>query len=259
VNGQLYVIGGYTVDASGKETSVSNVDIYTPNSDDPAQGYWSKGVPIPAPVNDSVAGVFEDRYIVLVSGWSQDDNIADVQIYDTLRDRWRKGTAIPGTPVFGHAGGIAGNTLVYCGGAYKNPAWNKENGKPRYVTTDECWEGNLQSRATKIEWKKLPAHPGRAQYRMAAGVFGRRVVFTGGTDNPYNYDGVGYNAVPAEPSATTFAWNTKTHSWETLADNPAPTMDHRGLVADKNGLLLIGGMEAGQKVTNRVSQLIPPK
>jgi hypothetical protein len=36
-------------------------------------------------------------------------------------------------------------------------------------------------------------------------------------------------------------------------------MDHRGLVADKNGLLLIGGMEAGQKVTNRVSQLIPPK
>src|SRR5437762_3114742 len=37
VNGQLYVIGGYTVDTSGKEISVSNLDIYTPNSDDPTQ------------------------------------------------------------------------------------------------------------------------------------------------------------------------------------------------------------------------------
>jgi N-acetylneuraminic acid mutarotase len=260
VNNQLYVLGGYTVDAQGKEETVGYLDIYTPGKTEPEEGYWAKGLPIPIPVDDSLAAVFDNRYIILVAGWSQQDNVYDVQVYDTLRDRWRKGTPIPGTPVFGHAGAIAGKTIAYCGGAYKNPAWTKENGKPRYVVSKECWEGKITKDGRKIDWAKIiPEHPGKAQYRMAAEASGKRVVFTGGTDNPYNYNGIGYNGVPSEPSPATFAWNVDNHSWETLADNPVPSLDHRGMVASKDGLILIGGMEAGQKVTARVSQLSMPK
>ncbi|MCU1310910.1 MAG: kelch motif protein [Candidatus Angelobacter sp.] len=260
VNGQVFVLGGYTVGAQGKEISANEVDTYTPGKDDPAQGYWAKGLPIPIPLDDSVAVVLENRYIVLISGWSQQDNVSDVQIYDTVLDRWRKGRPIPGTPVFGHAGAISGKTIVYCGGAYKNPAWTNANGKPRYLVSNECWKGIVSKQGKNIEWGQLvPPHPGNAQYRMAAATWGKRIVFTGGTDNPYNYDGIGYNGVPSQPSPTTFAWNTGTNSWETLPDNPVPTMDHRGLVPSKDGLVLVGGMEAGQKVTKRVSQFAVPK
>ncbi|MCU1284528.1 MAG: galactose oxidase [Acidobacteriales bacterium] len=261
VRHQIYVIGGYTVDAQGKEVTSPNLDIYTPGKDQPEDGYWAKGIPVPIPVDDSVAGVYDGRFIFLVSGWSQQDNVTDVQIYDAYRDRWGTGTPILGTPVFGHAGAISGKTIVYCGGAYKNSAWTKENGKPRYIVSRECWQGtiSLKTKNLHVDWVRLPEHPGHAQFRMAAGVWGKRIVFTGGTDNPYNYDGIGYDGVPAQPSPTTFAWNLDTHAWETLPDNPNPTMDHRGLIPDKDGLMLIGGMEAGQKVTTRVSRLSIPK
>src|SRR5882757_11425824 len=68
LNDQVFVIGGYTVDAAGKEVSVSNLDLYTPTAADPTEGYWSKGVPVPVAVDDSLAAVYEGRYIVLISG-----------------------------------------------------------------------------------------------------------------------------------------------------------------------------------------------
>src|SRR5205807_129441 len=52
VDDQVFVFGGYTVDAQGKEVSVRDVDIYTPAKDDPSQGYWAKGLPIPIPLDD---------------------------------------------------------------------------------------------------------------------------------------------------------------------------------------------------------------
>jgi hypothetical protein len=256
VNGQIILLGGYSVDAQGKEVTVNNVDIYTPGKDDPSQGYWAKGLPIPIPLDDTVAVVYNDRYVILVSGWSQTDNVSDVHVYDVLRDRWRHSTPIPGTPVFGHAGAISGKTIVYCGGAFKNSAWTQENGKPRYLVSDECWEGTITKEGRRIAWARLAKeHPGKAQYRIGAGASGKRIVFTGGTDNPYNYNGIGYNGIPSEPSPTSFAWNTASGTWEKLPDNPAPTMDHRGMVPSKEGLVTIGGMESGQKVSRRVSQL----
>src|SRR3954465_8540201 len=44
VDGVAYVLGGYTVDTSGKHFTLADVDIYTPNTDEPTQGYWSKGI-----------------------------------------------------------------------------------------------------------------------------------------------------------------------------------------------------------------------
>ena len=90
---------------------------------------------------------------------------------------------------------------------------------------------------------------------MAAGVWGKWAVFTGGTANPYNYNGIGYDGNPASPSAVTFAWNTETNVWETLPQNPEPAMDQRAMAADKQGLVVVGGMEAGQKVIKRVAHL----
>lgn len=42
-------------------------------------------------------------------------------------------------------------------------------------------------------------HPGAPLYRAAGGASAGLALFVGGSDNPYNYTGVGYDGVPAEP------------------------------------------------------------
>lgn len=245
---QIVVLGGYVVDGQGGETTVSDVNIYYPY-----ENRWYRGEDIPVPVDDSVLGVYRDRYVYVVSGWSKTEPTRKVQIYDTEKNKWMEGTPIPGMPVFGHAGTLAGDTIVYVDGVAKSPAGASQ----KYVASSECWMGKIsKSDITKIEWSKLPDHPGPARYRIAAGAAekGDRIYFSGGTDNPYNYNGVGYNGQPSEPSPVTFAFNLKTGKWETINENtPDPVMDLRGLLVTHRGLILVGGMEKGQTVTPKVT------
>jgi len=54
----------------------------------------------------------------------------------------------------------------------------------------------------------------------------------------------------------TFAFDLHSNKWETLNENtPNPTMDHRGLLVTREGLVTIGGMEKGQQVSARVALL----
>jgi N-acetylneuraminic acid mutarotase len=249
----IYLLGGYTVDGRGDETTVRSVEVLVPS-----RGIWYRAADMPIPLDDSVTGVYRDRFIYTISGWSQEKPVPNVQVYDAQKDSWQQATPIPGTPVFGHAGGIVDDTIVYCDGAYKNPA----GADPKYVASDECWMGKIDHReVTKLQWSKLAAHPGSARYRIAAAGSDRdqKIYFTGGTDNPYNFNGLGYNGRPAEPSSMTFAFNLRTKKWDVLNDKtPNPTMDNRGLIVTSEGLVTVGGMENGQKVTSRIN-VIPRK
>jgi N-acetylneuraminic acid mutarotase len=249
VRDQLYLFGGYVVYAQGGEMVVPDVGAYQPSRD-----RWFRITDIPKPVADAVIGVYRDRYVYLVGGRSNNGVVNNVQVYDVEKDKWEQATPIPGPAVFGHAGGLVGETIVYVDGARENPA-----GSPRYIASDECWMGKIDHHdRTKIQWTKLPDHPGAARYRIAGGSSetDQKIYFAGGTDNPYDYNGIGFDGKPAEPSPMTFDFNLHTKKWETINDNtPDPTMDHRGLLVTHEGLVLIGGMEKGQKVTARVTLL----
>jgi N-acetylneuraminic acid mutarotase len=244
VRGRVYLFGGYTVAEDGSEHSLPNVDIYDPETDQ-----WSSGAPMPVPVDDAVSGVWRDSLIYLVSGWHDRDNVDDVQIYDPAADRWMTATPIPGAPVFGHTGGIAGNTIVYIDGTRTLP-----EGRPRFRIEGSAWAGDIDpDHPEVIRWRRLPPHPGPALYRgAAAGVSNRWVFFVGGSDNPYNYDGQGYDGVPSEPRAGAFAWDAQHGRWFTLPALSVATMDHRGIAILGPELFLVGGMESGQRVTRRV-------
>jgi N-acetylneuraminic acid mutarotase len=248
--GHIFLFGGYVVDSQNGETTVPDVNVYEPTSQ-----RWFRGADIPVPVDDFAIGVYRDRYIYLVSGWSKNDAVRDVQVYDAEKDRWLQGTPVPGTPVFGHAGSVVGDTIIYVDGAHRNPAGDQ----PRYVASDECWMGKIDHHdPTKIQWTKLPNHPGTARFRIAAGGSEKdgMIYFSGGSDNPHSFNGAGYDGQPSEPSPITFAFNLGSGKWEVINDNtPNPTMDHRGLVVAPQGLVIIGGMEKGQQVTPRVSVL----
>jgi N-acetylneuraminic acid mutarotase len=255
LNGQVFIFGGFVLDNDGHETTLSDLNVYVPFED-----RYYRGKDIPVPVDDAVVGSFRERYIYVIGGRSKGEAVRDVQIYDTEKDQWMSATPLPGTAVFGHAGGIVGDTIIYVDGAYKNP-----DGKgPKYVASSECWMGRIptskKADITKIEWTKLPPHPGNAHFAIAAGAGrperkGGKIYFSGGTGNPYDYNGIGYDGRPSEPSAVTFAFDVKTESWETINENtPDPIMDSRGLAvgADRE-LLMVGGMEKGQRVTAKVT------
>jgi N-acetylneuraminic acid mutarotase len=249
VRDQLFVFGGYVVDSQGA-MAVPDVGMYEPPRD-----RWLRGADLPTPVGDSVVGVYRDRYVYLVGGRSNRSVVNNVQVYDADKDKWSQATPIAGPPVFGHAGALVDGTIIYVDGARKNASGNS----PRYVASDECWMGKIDHHdPTKIQWTKLPNHPGTARYRIAGGGSDKdqKIYFAGGTDNPYDYTGIGYDGKPAEPSPVSFAFNLRTGKWETINENTSdPTMDHRGLLVTHEGLVLIGGMEKEQKVTDKVTLL----
>ncbi len=249
---RVYVFGGYSVAADSKETTSPAVNIY-----DVRKRSYSRGTDIPVPVDDTVSAVWRDRLIFLISGWSVDNNIDAVQIYDPALDRWRRATSVPGVPVFGHAGGIARDSIIYCGGARVQAPKS-----PKYVINPECYRGDIDPLdPTAVAWRGIASHPGGSRYRAAAGavqtggVVG--VMFVGGTSNPYNYNGVGYDGQPSEPEAASWIYDIDRNVWVEGPRLTAPSMDHRGLVATGGAWWTIGGFGRAQTVSNQVTRIGP--
>ncbi|MEZ5292794.1 MAG: hypothetical protein R2745_17060 [Vicinamibacterales bacterium] len=250
IGDRVYVFGGYEVAADGAETTSPATDVYLVR-----ERRFERGADAPVPLDDAVSGVWRDRLIYLVSGWSTDRTVTTVEAYDPSADRWLAATPIPGTPVFGHAGGVVGDTIVYCGGAKMLGARS-----PKYGINAECYRGDIDpGRPSSIAWRAIAPHPGPARYRAAAGpvrMTGRAgILFVGGTANPYNYNGIGYDGRPSEPEATSWLYDTATDAWIEGPRLDLPTMDHRGLVGAGGAWWIVGGFERGQTVSPAVSRI----
>jgi hypothetical protein len=247
---RVFLFGGYQVAADGKETTSPRTDVYLVD-----ERRYVGGADAPVPLDDSVSGVWRDRLIYLVSGWSTDRTVTAVQAYDPDADRWFAATPIPGTAVFGHAGGLSGDTLVYCGGAKMLGATT-----PKYGISAECYRGDIDpANPTTIAWRAIAAHPGAPRYRAAAGPVRTAshtgVMFVGGTANPYNYNGIGYDGRPAEPEPATWLYDVAADRWVAGPAIDTPSMDHRGLVDAAGAWWIIGGFGRGQSVAATVTRL----
>ena len=246
---QIFLLGGYLLDSQGGEATVPNVEVYSPLAK-----RWYRGPDLPKPVSRFVAGVYRDRYIYVIGGRSKTDVLRDVQIYDAEKQEWLPAPPLPGAPVFGHAGALVGDTIIYVDGA--QPGAAEEQAK--YVVSNECWMGKIQHHdPSKIEWSKLSPHPGTARYGIAAGGAEKdqKIYFAGGSANLYDAKGIGFDGKPAEPSLTTFAFDLRGNKWETMSETtPDASMDS-GLVVTSDKLMIIGGMQKNQQVTARVAEL----
>lgn len=239
VRGRLLVFGGYTVDSSGKERSQATVNVYEPRVNE-----WSRATDMPVAIDDAVSVVYRDSLVYLISGWHDSTNVRLVQMYDVMRDAWYMASPIIWNGVFGHTGGLAGNTIVYVDGAVP------QDSAVKYRLDGQVWIGTIdRKQPTTIIWSAGTSHPGGPLYRAAAGRCGTQVVFAGGTANPYNYNGIGYNGAASEPSAAVLAFDTRRGVWETMPVLRAPSMDHRGMAVIGNTGWVVGGMTAGQRVT----------
>lgn len=250
IKGQIFIFGGYVVDAQGNELTVGDVNSYLTDV-----RRWYRGEDIPVPVDSAVIGLDHDRYVYLVGGRSKHGPVNKVQVYDTQKNTWSEATAFPGTPVFGHAGGLTDGVIVIADGARRNSGEG-----PAYVASDECWMGKIDHKdPNKIEWSKLPPHPGDARFAIVAGaVKDHRILFSGGTTTPHNFKGVGYDGKPSEISPVTFAFDIRGNRWDEISEDTFDARsDSRGIVVTPIGALIVGGMVSNQSLTARVME--PPK
>ena len=247
VGGTVWLIGGYTVAADGSEVSTPEVFRL-----DPDTTLLQLAGEMPVPVDDMTAFAYRDRWIYLVSGWHDLGNVNLVQVLDTQTMEWSQATPYPGAPVFGHAGGLSGDSILVCGGV--RIEYPQDATARKFLPSEHCWRGSIDpENHRRIQWRSVAHHPGPARYRAAATADDRgRVVFAGGSDNPYNFDGIGYNGEPSEPLATVLAYDFANDAWREVTGLEVSTMDHRGLLFHGGWYYLVGGMKRGQQVTDRV-------
>ncbi len=247
--GQVFVFGGYVVDKDGMEITLGDVNSWLPEDH-----RWYRAEDIPVPVDHAVIGLNRDRYIYLVGGRSKDGPVNLVQVYDTEKNTWSKATPMPGSAVFGHAGGLADDAIVYVDGAKKDPA-----GGGGYVVSNECWMGKIDKKdPNKIEWSKLPAHPGPGRFGIVAGAgeHDRRIMFSGGTASVHNFRGLDSAGKLVEISPVTFALEIHGGHWETVAtDTFDVRMDAGGILSTPLGPLILGGMLSNGAISARVQAL----
>ena len=247
--GLVILMGGYVVDAQGGELTVPDVNVYEPSA-----RRWSRAKDTPVAVDDAVTGVAHDRFIYLIGGRSRTGAVNIVQVYDITKDEWAQATPFPGTPVWGLAGGVADDQIVVVDGAKAGP-----KGGPRYIASDECWLGKIDRKDPyKIEWSKLPQHPGPARFAIAGGGSDRdhRIYFSGGTATPHDYRGIAFDGQPTEGSSISFDYDLHGHRWEvTSEDTSDPRADSRGIVMTPIGPLVLGGMTKDMAATARVTQV----
>jgi N-acetylneuraminic acid mutarotase len=249
VKGQILLFGGYVVDGQGGELTIADVNAYVPEDH-----RWYRAADIPIPVDSAVIGSNHDRYVYLVGGRSKTGPVNNVQVYDVDKDTWSQATPFPGTPVFGHAGGLADDTIVYVDGAKRDPGG-------KYIASDECWMGKIDHKdPNKIEWSKLPAHPGPGHFGIVASGWERehRILFSGGTAAPHDFKGLGEDGKPAEISPVTFAYQLHGNRWDTFTEDTYDVRtDTRGIVFTPLGPLVLGGTLKNSAVSARV--LVLPK
>jgi len=252
VKNRIFLFGGFVLDSKGGEITVADVNAYEPDDH-----RWYRAADIPVPVDSAVIGVNHDRYIYLVGGRAKTGPVNNVQVYDIEKNSWSEATPFPGTPVYGLAGGLAEDEIVFIDGAKKNPA----AGTP-YVVSDECWMGKIDKKdPNKIEWSKLPAHPGTARFGIVAGAgeHDHKILFSGGTEVLHDYKGMDADGKPAELSTVTFAFETHGNRWEILSQNTFDVrMDSGGVLSSPIGPIVLGGMVKNTAVSAR-AVVLPKK
>ncbi|GAA58392.1 kelch motif domain protein [Pseudoalteromonas sp. BSi20652] len=240
-----YVFGGYTV--AEDHTEVSSPDVYRY---DVIKDTYTHLASMPVPVDDSVALSYKARYIYLISGWHNDGNVNLVQVYDTQNNTWQQASPFLGEPVFGQAAAISGNTIVICDGVK-----TQANPDSRRSFTDiaQCLKGTIdKANPFRIDWRTLPHPTGKAHYRMAATSYNGDIYMMAGSNNPYNYDGIGYDGKPAPASNHVWRFSLEANKWQVLSTLELASMDHRGLLEHQGVLYRIGGMNNKQQVSDNV-------
>ncbi len=250
IKDQVFLFGGYVVDSQGGETTLPDVNVFVPY-----ENRWYRAEDTPVPVDDFVLGVYRDRYIYLIGGWSKTEPTRNVQVYDTEKNKWMQGHP------------DSGDTGVWScrrdrGRHDRLRRWRRtrirtallRNTPPR---VSAGWARSPRRTSPRSSGRSCPTHPGNARYRIAAGGSDKegQSLFLGRNRQSLQLqrNGLQRPAVGALPGNLCLSTSVA-GKWEVINENtPDPAMDHRGLLVTSRGLVIVGGMNKGQQVTANVA------
>lgn len=246
LNNNFFIFGGAFVNADG--SAITATDSYRL---DPVTRRYTRLNDMPVPVDHAAAAAHQNRYIYLVSGWSDHGAVNLVQLFDNFTQRWSQATPFPGKPVFGLAATIAANTLIVCDGVTLEYPKDKA---PELSHSAACWAGKLGGNANNIAWQRIDHPTGDARYRLAAAtvkINGEEMAaFIGGSHAIYQLNGQDGATGSAEPATQIWLYSPTKQRWQ-KATATEGVMDLRGVVELEGSLYSLGGMLSQQQVTNK--------
>ena len=245
IKNTIYIMGGYHVFADGTEKSSNKVHRY----DIINNKFLEDGKAIPIPIDDHVQAVWRDSLIYIITGWSNTENVPNVQIYNPKTNRWAVGTSVPNNHTyksFGASGTIVGDTIFYLGGASMGKHYPIQNILRKGVINKDD--------PTQIEWSHQVLDSTNVGYRMASTQINDIPHWLGGSTTTYNYNAVAYNGTGGvNPSNREMVYSNNKIKTTILEKLP---MDLRGIAEINDSLkILVGGIQENQKVSTKVYRL----
>lgn len=246
IKNKIYITGGYHIPSGCGEESSSTINIYDPETNE----YLPNGADIPTAIDDHVQGVWRDSLLYVITGWSNTTNVTNVQIYNPSTDTWTVGTPVPNTndwKVFGGSGEIVGDTIYYIGGA--SPFCSVNNCFP---PTTFLRRGIINpDNPAEITWEGSQNAAAQG-YRMGASTYQNNVIWMGGSDLTFNFDGIDYNGTGGvAPNERLTLINTNADFLYQIEEQLPPIMDLRGVAKiSENEYIIAGGMNENQQVVN---------
>ena len=241
----IYIIGGYHVFKDGSERSSNRIHRF----DIEKNRFLEDGASVTVPIDDQVQALWRNRFIYVITGWSERANVPTIQIYDSKNNHWLKGSSVPDDNYyksFGASGAIIGDTIYYLGGASMNEHYRIQSVLRKGVINP--------SSAIEINWSHQILDSVYSGYRMASFERKDRIYWIGGSDATYNYNGIAYDGGKGViPNRRILSYNGNEFSVDFNKNIP---MDLRGIAnIDDSTKYLLGGMDKNQKVSRQVLRL----
>jgi N-acetylneuraminic acid mutarotase len=243
----IYISGGYHVYKNHSEVSSNKMHRY----DIKNNSFLKDAKDIPVATDDHVQVVWQQKLIYLITGWSNKENIPNVQIYNPKLDTWLIGTATPNESSyksFGASGTIVGNTIYYFGGATSDKGFHIQN---------QLRMGKINPKnPTEIDWSIVTPNQQINGYRMACVNMKKTIHWIGGSTNTYNYDGIAYDkSGGVSPNNRDLFTCNNNIKFKKSFVKTLP-MDLRGAAkTNKKTVFLVGGMIENQQVSNKILKL----
>ena len=248
VRDTIYICGGYSVDSLGNEKTNEKLFRFVPA----INSFIKPGADVPVPTDDQVQVVWKDSLIYLISGWSTNRNISEVQVYNPVSSSWSQADPVPANNrymSFGASGVFIGDTIYYLGGAAFVSNFRIQN-ILRMGVVDPL-------DPLKIIWSTPNSSTPFTGYRMASLSEDSHPIWIGGSSVTYNYDGIAYNGTgPVSPEDRTLVYLQDRAELRSYSNSGHGVMDLRGIANLGGGKYIVcGGMEAGPGVTSECWQL----
>lgn len=243
IGDNIYIVTGFTHPQVNKPNKTSEVYRYHIPTDQ-----YALMSEIPISVADSLAVTYKERYVYLIGGWHLDAPVNTVQIFDTYKNEWSMGSPLPGPAVFGHAGAIIDNVLLFCDGATTTTETFRISKINSYKG---CFLGQINVITPKrIAWQQWVHPTDVGKYKMAAYADLERstITFLGGSEKLHDFAGKTQNQQPLTDNQGIWVFDLNKNSWRVI-NSTSTAFDLNSVVEFENQFWILGGMKANGDIS----------